>query len=297
MEKIKYVEHYCIPVTWGNYEFEDYYKGEMRGEKCHGKGAMYYHYFEELKTLERVGVENYKDAPKNYYEKYTQTYGKDSPKMGIYLYKIYVGEWKNDKRHGKGKLTYPHYKKPLEPYEKTIKYVGEWKDDKYHGQGTEKFFIDCYVNKEGEHGYNEAEYVGAWKNGEKDGKGTLTSKNTWSPEVGDEKYIGQWKNDKRNGHGTQVFGANKYVGEWKDDKCHGQGTKHQADGCIYAGQWKNGKIHGKVKIIRPDGSKYVGNAKDGLPHGQGAAIYPDKSKQEGMWHKGEFVEVDESKKN
>ena len=284
IKKIKYV------YTAGYYEFENYYNGDMRGDKRHGKGEMYYHYFEELKTLQSVGVENY-------HEEYTQAYGKDSPKMGIYLYKIYVGEWKNDKRHGKGKLTYPHYKKPLEPYEKTIKYVGEWKDDKYHGQGTEKFFIDCYANIEGEHNFNEAEYVGAWKNGKKDGKGTLTSKNTWSPEVGDEKYIGQWKNDKRNGHGIQVFGANKYVGEWKDGLPHGQGTKHQADGYIYSGQWKNGKIHGKVKIIHPDGSKYVGNAKDGLPHGQGAVIYPDKSKQEGMWHKGEFVEVDESKKN
>jgi hypothetical protein len=148
-EKIKYVEHYYTPI----YEFEDYYKGEMKDEKRHGKGAMYYHCFEELKILEEAGVEHYD-------EDYTEIWGEDAPEMGMHLYKIYVGEWKNDKRHGKGKLTYPHYKKVLEPHDDTIEYVGEWKDDQYHSQGTEKFFIYCF-DKEGKDIKTKAQYVGA----------------------------------------------------------------------------------------------------------------------------------------
>ena len=38
----------------------------------------------------------------------------------------YVGEWKNDKRHGQGTLT------SLDG----LTYVGEWKNDKTNGQGT-----------------------------------------------------------------------------------------------------------------------------------------------------------------
>jgi len=273
------------------YDKGDYYEGEVKDEKRHGKGTMHYHCYEELKLLEEAEVEHDDDD-------YTELFGdeEDSSEMGLYLYKIYVGEWKNDKRHGKGKLTYPYYKKSLEPHNKTIKYVGEWKNDQYHGQGTEKFFIECF-NKERELDLNEAEYVGAWKNGKKDGKGNLTSKNTFVPNVGKEKYVGEWKNDKRNGRGTQVFGANKYVGEWKNDKYHGQGTLHQAHGYKYTGEWKNGLAHGKGSEKFMGGVKYVGEFKNNKPHGQGVAIYPNKSKKEGMWHEGDYVDVDESKKN
>ena len=38
----------------------------------------------------------------------------------------YVGEWKDDKRHGQGNATFAN----------GDKYVGEWKDNNYHGQGT-----------------------------------------------------------------------------------------------------------------------------------------------------------------
>jgi antitoxin component YwqK of YwqJK toxin-antitoxin module len=38
----------------------------------------------------------------------------------------YVGEWKDDKRHGCGIEYFPDGKK---------NYYGEWKDDKRHGRG------------------------------------------------------------------------------------------------------------------------------------------------------------------
>ena len=41
----------------------------------------------------------------------------------------YVGEWKDDKRHGQGTATFANGEK----------YVGEFKEDKYHGQGTYTF--------------------------------------------------------------------------------------------------------------------------------------------------------------
>ena len=41
----------------------------------------------------------------------------------------YVGEFKDDMKHGQGAYI----------YDNGDKYVGEWKDEKYHGQGTYTF--------------------------------------------------------------------------------------------------------------------------------------------------------------
>ena len=45
----------------------------------------------------------------------------------------YVGEFKEDKKHGHGILTWPN----------GDKYVGEWKEDKKHGQGTYTYTDDA----------------------------------------------------------------------------------------------------------------------------------------------------------
>ena len=124
----------------------------------------------------------------------------------------YVGEWKDDKRHGQGTLTSPN----------GDKYVGEWKDGKRHGQGT-------MTNARGE------KYVGEFKDGKKDGQGTYTN-------ADGAKYVGELKDGKKHGQGTYTWAnGDKYVGEYKDDKRHGQGTYTWADGRKYVGEYKNGK--------------------------------------------------------
>lgn len=77
----------------------------------------------------------------------------------------YVGEWKNDNKHGQGTYTFANGNK----------YVGEWKDDKIHGQGT-------YTYTSGD------KYVGAFKNGLRNGQGTYTFANG-------ERYVGFFMND------------------------------------------------------------------------------------------------------
>jgi len=44
----------------------------------------------------------------------------------------YVGEYRDDKKHGKGTFTWSDEGK-------NIKYEGKWKDGKFHGQGTFTF--------------------------------------------------------------------------------------------------------------------------------------------------------------
>jgi hypothetical protein len=67
----------------------------------------------------------------------------------------YVGEWKNDKRHGQGTYTVE------KGSNKGDKYVGEYKNDKMHGKGT-------YTFADGE------SYVGDWRHHQMHGKGTYT---------------------------------------------------------------------------------------------------------------------------
>ena len=63
----------------------------------------------------------------------------------------YVGEWKDNKRHGQGTYTYAN----------GDKYVGKWEDNTKHGQGT---FTSASGTK----------YVGEYKDGNYHGQGTYT---------------------------------------------------------------------------------------------------------------------------
>eukprot|EP00761_Pharyngomonas_kirbyi_P008119 gb/GECH01008130.1/.p1 GENE.gb/GECH01008130.1/~~gb/GECH01008130.1/.p1 ORF type:complete len:146 (+),score=41.61 gb/GECH01008130.1/:1-438(+) len=66
---------------------------------------------------------------------------------------VYVGEFKEDKMHGKGKITYSN----------GSYYDGEWNNNKYEGQGTY-----CWTDG--------SWYEGQWKDNKMHGKGTYHSK-------------------------------------------------------------------------------------------------------------------------
>mgnify|MGYP002819471438 FL=1 len=236
------------------------------------------------------------------------------------------------------------------------KYVGEWKDDKRHGQGT-SFWADGdqhvgeYKNgKEHGHGtYRWADgdvYVGEFKDGEEHGHGTYT----WAD---GDMYVGEHKGGTKHGHGTYLFGPNagesaggKYVGEYKDgqvwegvhysasgkvqgtyshgewceeceptasqlalvreidpshivgalppcptsgyfDNCFGPYT--DADGNKYVGEWKDDKRHGQGTSTFADGDQYVGEFKDGEVHGHGTYLFgPNAGDFAGDKYVGEF---------
>ena len=132
----------------------------------------------------------------------------------------YVGEWKDDKRHGQGTYTYINGEK----------YVGEHKEGKSHGQGTYTFT-------------NGEKYVGEFKDNKRHGQGTYTHANG-------NKYIGEWKEDLKNGQGTYYYLADDkykgdlFIGEHRDGKRNGQGTYTFSDGSKGEGEWKDGKPNG-----------------------------------------------------
>ena len=110
--------------------------------------------------------------------------------MGSYTYDggdIYVGEWKDDKRHGQGTYYYLENNRF-----KGDKYVGEWRNGDRHGRGTyirangDKYIGEFRGNKVSGHGtyyhladnHNKGDiYVGEWKDSKKHGQGVYTSAN------------------------------------------------------------------------------------------------------------------------
>ena len=102
----------------------------------------------------------------------------------------YVGEWKNDKKHGQGTLTWAA---------SGSKYVGEFKDSARHGQGT-------YTWADGR------KYVGEFKDNKRNGQGTFTSPDG-------SKYVGEFKDGKGHGQGTFTSADGSVdEGKWKKGK-------------------------------------------------------------------------------
>lgn len=141
-----------------------------------------------------------KSAFKNGFQEYTWADGAH-----------YEGEWKDDKRHGKGTYTAANGNT----------YAGDWENDVRHGQGTFTWT-------------NGNIYTGAWVNNGATGFGTLTRKNG-------EKYIGEWSNLIMEGQGVYSWpDGSTYSGQWKNDQMDGHGTFTNSNGVTQTGEFKEG---------------------------------------------------------
>eukprot|EP01043_Picozoa_sp_COSAG02_P026052 COSAG02_NODE_1489_length_12365_cov_22.798793_5_plen_1063_part_00 len=149
---------------------------------------------------------------------------------GVYTYHngdVYDGEWREDKPHGKGVVTYA----PADDGS-TEKYVGDWVEGKMHGLGRYEY-ADGGI------------YEGEWVDGQMHGRGSLAMP------AGD-RYEGEWVQDAKEGYGMHVYADNssKYEGNWKGDKQHGKGTLITGDGSSYHGIWAEGRPdgHGDLRL-------------------------------------------------
>ena len=122
---------------------------------------------------------------------------------------IYIGEWKDDEKHGQGTYTYLQ----------GGKYIGGWKKDQKHGQGS-------LTLSDGD------KYIGSFKDNNFTGQGTLTIL-----DGGDfanrEEYVGAFKDDEFNGQGTYTVYSNDNIksvrsGIWKDGKLVENGNAEPA---------------------------------------------------------------------
>ena len=143
---------------------------------------------------------------------------------------IYVGEWKDGKRNGKGKIVYDA-DSPRDYYE------GDWANDKCHGNGRCVYKQGLAVDEV----YGPMDYYeGNWQDDDYSGKGKLTFENgAW--------YDGDWVNGERNGYGILLTPDSdgkefRYEGLWENGKRHGYGKIYNVQSGGYeACEFKEGK--------------------------------------------------------
>lgn len=146
----------------------------------------------------------------------------------------YTGNYKDDKRHGKGAYTYID----------GASYEGDYLNDLKHGEGTFRY-SDGRV------------YTGNWRRGLESGQGELTWANG-------DRYVGSFVDGARTGRGTYTW-ANQdiYVGDFIDGRRTGQGVYTWADGGRYEGGFVDGALDGIGSYVYPDGSVDRGRWADG----------------------------------
>jgi hypothetical protein len=169
----------------------------------------------------------------------------------------YEGEWKDGKKHGKGKMVFAN----------GHSYTGDWINDMATGEG-----ISIWTNGD--------RYEGQMKDGQRHGKGSYHFANG-------DKYTGDWIADKKEGHGITNLAVGRYEGQFKDDKMHGKGSFYFTNGDTYVGDWIDGKEEGQGIFNWVDGDKYEGEFKAGKLHGQGSYYFGNGNKFIGYWVDGE----------
>ena len=223
----------------------------------------------------------------------------------------YVGEYRDNKRHGQGTYTYAD----------GDKYVGEYRDGEANGQGE-------YTWSDG------TRDVGTFKDGALNGyavrydaDGTILKQGIWkddefqyaqnsspSPPASSlpacpsdtsthwhncfgtytfadgDKYVGKFRNNKFNGQGTYTFAnGNKYVGEHRDNKRHGQFTVTYASGDKFVGEYRDDKANGQGTYTFANGVKEIGTFKDGKLNGYAVRYDADGTiLKQGIWKDDEF---------
>ena len=157
---------------------------------------------------------------------------------GIMNYKNggkYEGQWKNDKRHGKGVFISQNYNNPNLM---GIKYEGEFNNDKIEGYGIGKYS-------------SGDKYEGEWKNNKQYGRGVLNY-------VGGGKYVGEWKNGKLNGEGIYYLkNGERFEGKFKDNKYDGYGNYYYNNGEYLEGMFKDDLPSGDCILHKVDGTTEV----------------------------------------
>ncbi|CAN1143461.1 Phosphatidylinositol 4-phosphate 5-kinase 8 [Linum perenne] len=184
---------------------------------------------------------------------------------------IYIGDFKGELPHGKGKYTWS---------DGTV-YDGGWEEGKMTGKGQiqwaagakyEGEFSGAYL-----HGFGTftrpdgSEYRGSWRMNIQHGLGKKQYPNL-------DFYEGCWKEGVHDGNGRYSWSnGNVYIGNWKSGIMNGRGIMKWMTGDVFDGSWSNGMRHGSGVYRFADGGFYFGTWTKGLKDGKGT-YYPAGTK-------------------
>ena len=177
---------------------------------------------------------------------------------------VYLGNWKNDRRDGRGTYAWPDGKE----------YIGDWKEGIIEGAGRVTW-------------PDGREYIGPWRDGRIHGRGSLTWYQNGVPA---QVYEGRWAEGKAEGLGNMTFeDGSAYNGGWSEGAANGNGSYTWPDGRTYRGNFSEGSSNGQGTMSWPDGSFFTGNWQDGQIHGRGTWRDADGTAVRGRWEEGNFV--------
>lgn len=190
----------------------------------------------------------------------------------------YAGSFEHDNIQGSGILK-----------SERSKYDGEWKLNRKHGKGKETWKVNnlknvkCISNQDSKNGVfnNIANQKAKTENQSKDK--AEKSKELFDTYEGDYRY-----NQK---HGKGIFKSHQgwvYNGSWEFNKFSGSGTLKVIDGNEYSGKWKNGVQEGHGIMTFNSGSVFSGMFRQGKRHGFGTMEFENGNKYQGMFQRDNF---------
>ena len=241
--------------------------------------------------IEKIISDNYIYEGKLDENKIKEGYGKLTYKYG----EIYIGQFKNDKFHGKGVLYYKKNKTKYEGdffegkydgkgkliYENEEYYIGQFKKGKKNGLGEEYYnnnklkykggFKNNQYNGEGKYILpNGGYYIGNWANGKKFLKGKIYDN------LNNIAYDGNFLDDQMINGKIFFENGDNYIGQIKNFDMNGNGIYYYANGKIkYDGFFIDNKIEGEGIFYDKEGDYYIGNFKNGKKHGKGIIYNKD----------------------
>jgi len=223
-------------------------------------------------------------------------------------------------------------------------YVGEFKDNLRHGHGIYTFASGTTIEGDFKDGINTGKcttiygekgkspkgtiYKGFCKDGMSHGKGFVefpdgrSYEGIWKDQnftqgigkfvsnKGTVIFFGQFsKNYQLNGSAVILEEDRIYSGSWKNNKQHGKGIQINPNKDIWIGEWQDGKFisypakcDDSSKIWNDcygttaweDGTAYTGEFKNDIPDGLGFVIHPSGNKKGGEvkeWQEGFGFEI------
>ena len=160
----------------------------------------------------------------------------------------YVGQWKNNLRHGRGQQVFVSQAEHGErgqqlasPTEEQSVYVGSWQDDLMHGRGS--LYIESRQVK------LTTMFARGKANTEIKGKGRLEDYAQQSVYAGDLSSL-----TILNGVGQLVYhDGSSYQGTFVNGQPEGLGRKIEGDGSVHIGYYLRGQRWGKGMSVTADG--------------------------------------------